>query len=76
MKKAKLIFTVIFLLFNTLVMLAQNPPNPPDVHGGNNDQGPGGNAAVASGTVILIGLGVLYGGKRFYDLRNRTKKDQ
>ena len=75
MKKAKIIFTGIYLLINTFVMLSQNPPNPPDVHGGNNDQGPGGNAAVASGTVILIGLGVLYGGKKIYDLKNRKERD-
>ena len=73
-KTIKLIIAAIFLFALSFGLQAQdNPPDPPD-HGETGDQDPGGNAPLSGGTIILLGLGLAYGGKRVYELR--TKKEE
>ena len=70
MKKMKLIIAGIFVLALSMGVLAQsNPPDPPDSHGEDTDQEPGGAAPIGAGTLLLIGLGAVYGGKKIYNLR-------
>ena len=69
MKKIKIILAGIFLLFLSFGVMAQGPPDPPDGHGEEGDQDPGGQAPIGACTLILIGLGAVYGGKRVYDLK-------
>ncbi len=70
MKKSILITLIVFsILFNTNIW-AQVPPPPPPDHGSTGNQN-GGNAPIGSGLLILIGLGVGYGGKKFYDIKNK-----
>lgn len=69
MKKLKLILAGIFLLFLSFGVLAQDPPDPPDGHGEEGDQDPGGQAPIGAGILLLIGLGAAYGGKKVYDLK-------
>jgi len=73
MKKIKFILAGIFILFLSAGIMAQvGPPNPPGEHGGDDDV-PGGNAPIAGGVFILLGLGAAYGGKKVYNL---MKKDE
>ncbi|MBI9036530.1 MAG: hypothetical protein JEY97_00235 [Bacteroidales bacterium] len=48
------------------------PPPPPSGHGGSTNQTPGGSAPVGSGLFILIGLGAIYGSKKYI---SKKKKD-
>ena len=68
MKKLNLLIFGLLLILISPVISAQVPPDPPAQHGTNSDQDPGGNASLASGVMILIGLGALYGAKRYYHL--------
>jgi len=72
MKKLKLIITGLFLLTLSLGALSQGPPDPPDEHGSNEDQAPGGTAPIGTGTILLLGLGAFYGGKKVYNLRKKS----
>jgi hypothetical protein len=58
---------LILLMFLGVHMNAQGPPDPPGNHGSGNDQGPGGNASLLSGTLLLLGLGFAYGAKKYYN---------
>ncbi len=69
MKNFKIILASLFLIFMSFGVLAQDPPDPPDGHGEETDQDPGGQAPIGAGTLLLIGLGAAYGGKKVYDLR-------
>lgn len=73
MNKVKLIITGILCFFISYATLAQGPPEPPDSHGGNQDQGPGGNAPIASGTILLVGMAAIYGTKRLMDYRQKNQ---
>lgn len=73
MKKVKkMIIGLILLIFFSFGINAQVPPEPPGDHGSTNNQEPGGNASLVSGTILLIGLGFVYGTKRYYDLRKNN----
>lgn len=71
MKKIKFIIAGLFVITLSLGALAQGPPDPPGDHGSTEDQ-PGGTAPIGAGTLLLIGLGAAYGGKKVYDLRKRS----
>jgi len=73
MKTIKLIITGIFFFFLTNGIMAQNPPDPPDGHGSDQDEEPGGNAPLSGGVFILLGLGAAYGGKKVFDLRKEEE---
>ena len=73
MKTIKLIITGIFFFFLTSGILAQGPPDPPDGHGSDQDEEPGGNAPLSGGLIILMGLGAAYGGKKVFDLRKEEE---
>jgi len=70
MKKIKFILTGLFILFLSIGIMAQGPPDPPGEHGGDGDV-PGGNAPIGGGIFILLGLGAAYGGKKVYNLKNK-----
>lgn len=73
MKTIKLIITGIFFFFLTNGVLAQGPPDPPDGHGSDQDEQPGGNAPISGGITILLTLGALYGGKKVYSRVNENE---
>ena len=68
MKKLKYLCFGLILMLLSQVFHAQVPPDPPGQHGTNTDQGAGGNASLAPGVLLLIGLGAAYGAKRYHDL--------
>ena len=72
MKKIKIIL-IITALFVATNMFAQAPPPPPN-HGSSGNQ-PGGNAPIASGLFILLGLGAAYGGKKIYDINKENMEE-
>jgi len=74
MKINKLILAGFFSIIFSLSILAQGPPDPPDSHGENDDQQPGGNAPISSGVFILLSLGAAYGGRKLYQLREEELK--
>ena len=50
-----------------------SPPGPPSNHGTTTDQSPGGGGApIGGGLLILLGLGAVYGSKKWYDNRKMT----
>ncbi len=66
-KKTSLILITIFILAFNADLISQPPPSPPPQHGGgNNVPNNGGGAPLGSGTLILIALGMAYGGRRMY----------
>ena len=76
-KVKKLILVAVFSLF-MVAAFAQNPPPPPG--GGTGDENNsgnqlGGNAQIGGGVLILLALGLTYGGKRLYDLKKEQKED-
>jgi hypothetical protein len=64
-------FLVVLLNMGAARSMAQPPPPPlPQTgHGSANNQVPGGGAPVGSGTLLLISLAGLYGGKKVYLVR-------
>ena len=72
MKKMKFIIAGLFVITLSLGALAQGPPDPPSDHGNTEDQPPGGAAPIGAGTLLLIGLGAAYGGKKVFDLRKKS----
>ena len=54
-------------------MAQAGPPGPPGEHGGDGDV-PGGNAPIAGGVFILLGLGAAYGGKKVYNLMKKGEE--
>jgi hypothetical protein len=73
MKTIKLIITGIFFFFLTNGVLAQGPPDPPDGHGQDEDQDPGGNAPISGGVFILLGLGAAYGAKKAFENKRKSE---
>lgn len=70
MKKVRtFLFGIFFILF--FCLSAQVPPDPPATHGSNTDQQAGGNANLASGVLLLVSLGMIYGARKYYDLRKQ-----
>lgn len=65
----KSILTAITALFLITASIAQPPP-PPGEHGSEHNKQP---APIGSGLLILLSLGLAYGGKRVYDARKRMK---
>ena len=71
MKKIKLIIAGVFVVFLSFGLAAQNddgPPEPPG-HGQTSDQDPGGQAPVSGGVLVLMLMGIGYGGKKIYELK-------
>lgn len=59
----KIVLAGYFFLFLSFGILAQEPPNPPDNHGGNTDAPAFGTAPVSGVVSLLLALGAGYGGK-------------
>ncbi len=81
MKSLKKIATVAAVSLITISLSAQSPP-PPNNGGGSSSSAPsgsgntvGGNAPIASGLFILLGLGAAYGGRKLYDLRKEKLEE-
>jgi len=73
MKKYIVLFSLMFsMLLWTSNANAQTAPPPPDTHGQNTDQVAGGSAPIGGGLFILLGLGIAYGGKKWYDHRKTS----
>ena len=71
MKKLRLMIAGLFVFGLSLGLLADNPPDPPGEHGTDEDQ-PGGEAPIGAGTLLLIGLSAVYGGKKVYNLNKKS----
>ena len=72
MKKTIITLIVIIASVTTTNLFAQVPPPPPPDHNQSGNQ-PGGNAPISGGLFILIGLGVAYGSKKLYDLKEKLE---
>ncbi len=71
---SRIFVTIVFVLFFAFSSMAGGPPLPPG-HGDSTDDGdPTFQSPIGAGLLILIGLGLAYGGKRVYDARRRFKK--
>lgn len=70
----KLLIVSGFVLMGSGIMAQTNPPTPPQ-HGSEIDQPSGGGAPIGGGTLILLGLGALYAGKKVYNAKKKTLLD-
>lgn len=61
----KQIFLLAIIIFASLQLSAQGPPDPPGDPGVGGDP-VGGGAPVGSGIAILLSLGAAYGGRKVY----------
>lgn len=76
-KLRKFVLIAVLAIFST-VAFAQNPPPPPGGGSGsenNTSNQLGGNAHIGGGLLILLTLGLAYGGKRVFELRNEKKEE-
>lgn len=73
MKVIKIITSGIFTLLLSFTLSAQNPPDPPDEHGSDEDQ-PGGDAPVGSAQMLLLGFAAVYGSRKVYFLKTTDSK--
>jgi len=64
-KLTSILILLIFFGLSTNQIFASSPPPPPPGHGSSGNV-PGGGAPVGSGLAVLLGLGAVYGGVRFY----------
>ena len=73
----KIIFiTVVFVVLFAVAMIAQTPPHPNGGGGPGAGNTPvGGGASIGGGLLIMISLGVGYGLRKIYDIRNKSKED-
>ena len=72
-KKMKNLYKFLIILVITVTTIsmdifAQNPPSPPPPGHDATGNEPGGDAPISGGLYILLGLGVVYGGIKMYDL--------
>lgn len=73
----KFLLIAIFALFS-VIAFGQNPPPPPGGGSGSGNNGGnqlGGNAHIGGGLLILLTMGLAYGGKRIYNLRASKKEE-
>jgi len=75
MKKIAITMLIILsLVLNSNTMGQDAPPPPPSGHGETGNQ-EGGRAPIGSGLFILLGLGVIYGSKKIYHIKNKKIND-
>ena len=69
-----LVYTLLisFTLLATTIF-ADQPPDPGTGGPGTGDIPVGGGSPIGGGLLLLLSLGVAYGSKKFYELRNRSK---
>ncbi len=71
-------FAILLLVGTSYTVMAQPPP-PPGGGGGESTRGQanklGGNAPIGGGVLILLALGLAYGGKKLYDNRKEEAKE-
>jgi hypothetical protein len=79
LKQIKLLLVAaLFSLLSIGAFAQTGPPPPPNGDPGSEtaqDNKLGGNANVGGGVLILLTLGLAYGGKRLYDLRKQKKEE-
>ena len=72
---ASLFLLTLFMGYNSIAFSQSSPPPPPEGHGSQGNQAPHGSTApIGSGTLILIGLAALYGGRKLHILKNEEKE--
>lgn len=79
MKTLKKIITLTVLTVALSTVTAQSPPAP---NGGNDPGGSntpvgtdGGGAPIGGGVAMLMAMGAAYGGKKYYDYRQKLKNE-
>lgn len=68
-------FAILLLVGAAYTVSAQPPPPPAGEAGGGGSQGEklNGGAPISGGLFILLALGLVYGGKKVYDIRQHAK---
>jgi len=76
-QQTKILLVAVLLSMISVAALAQGPPPPPDGNPADHqDSKLGGNAHIGGGVLILLALGMAYGGKRLYDLKKAEKEEE
>ncbi|MFA5971103.1 MAG: hypothetical protein WC780_02030 [Lentimicrobiaceae bacterium] len=78
MKKIFIAIIVAVFVGLNLGVIADPPPPPPDptIAGSNSPVGDSSGAPIGSGITLLISLAGLYGGKKVYDAKRESKKEE
>jgi len=72
----KILATGLLIAGATMLTTTTNADNPPPPPGhGETGNVPGGGSPIGSGLFILLGLGAAYGGKKFYNYKNKKSKE-
>lgn len=76
LNKSKILIVVSLFSLMATTTFAQGPPPPPTGDpAGSQEHKIGGNAHIGGGILILLTLGLAYGGKRFYDVKKAQKEE-
>jgi hypothetical protein len=71
--KKRLLYSLVFVGFSVGSLFAQLPPHPNGGSAPGSGNTPvGGGAPISGGIIILLSLGIGYGTRRIYDIRNRN----
>lgn len=79
--KKKEILKIVLVCWITLILIITDiysqPPAPPDGHGLNGNQGPGGMAPIDGGIIFMLLSSVFYGGIKIYKsiVKYRSKSE-
>jgi len=74
----KLIYIIVMIIISNIPQSSFSQtkiPDPPFQHGSTHDEPNGGGAPIGGGVLILLGLGVAYGGKKYYDFRQKINNE-
>ncbi len=74
-KSIRILVISVFLMAIPLFMVAQTPPSPNGGSTPGSGNTPvGGGAPIGGGMLVLLGLGLAYGGKKVYDFKKADIK--
>lgn len=73
MKKIIIKISILAILLGTSIPQVWSQPPPPANHSETNNQVPGGGAPIGNGTLLLLGMAALYGGRKIYKIQKEEE---
>lgn len=73
MKKMVIKISILIIFLCTSIPQMWSQPPPPANHSETNNQVPGGGAPIGNGTLLLLGMAALYGGRKINMIQKEEK---
>lgn len=73
MKKMVIKISILIIFLCTSIPQMWSQPPPPANHSETNNQVPGGGAPIGNGTLLLLGMSALYGGRKLYMIQKEEE---